>query len=205
LAPVPEARPGPGRPSSGARERILEAALEVLKADGYAGLTNAKVAARSGQNKALISYHFGSKQGLVAEVARTMSAAITEELLQGLGNPRDVRGLARGVVDGVAAVYSRDEGLARLYFDLSAHAVVDAEVRSIMAEMKSGYRAVLREQLARLTDGPPSSAGAEAAAVYIVACLEGLMLEQMERGETPALRRARAMFVDSVAAAVQKT
>ena len=58
------AHPGPGRPSSGARERLLEAGLEVLKSDGYAGLTIAKVAARAGQNKALISYHFGSKQGL---------------------------------------------------------------------------------------------------------------------------------------------
>ena len=199
MAPRPEPeRARPGRPSSGARERILEAALDVLKTDGYAGLTTAKVAARSGQNKALISYHFGSKQGLVAEVARTMSAAITEELLQGLGNPRDVRGLARGVVDGVAAVYARDEGLARLYFDLSAHAIVDSEIRSIMAEMKSGYRAVLREQLARVTDGPRSSAEAEATAVYMVACLEGLMLEQMERGETPALKRARKLFVESV-------
>ena len=28
-----------GRPSTGARVRILEAAIDVLKADGYAGLT----------------------------------------------------------------------------------------------------------------------------------------------------------------------
>ena len=76
-----EAARRPGRPSSGARERVLEAGLEVLMADGYAGLTTAKVAARSGQNKALISYHFGSKQGLVAAVGHELSEAITEELL----------------------------------------------------------------------------------------------------------------------------
>jgi AcrR family transcriptional regulator len=195
-------RARPGRPSSGARERIVEAALAILKEEGYAGLTTAKVAARSGQNKALISYHFGSKAGLVAEVARNVSSAITEELLQGIGRPRDVRGLARGVVDGVAAVNARDEGLARLYFDLSAHAIVEPEVRSIIAEMKAGYRATLREQLARVTDGPMSSQEADAAAVFMVACLEGLMLEQIERGETPALRRARQMFVASVAAVI---
>lgn len=193
---------GPGRPSSGARERIRDAALDVLKADGYAGLTTAKVAARSGQNKALISYHFGSKQGLVADVTRAVSAAITEELLQGIGHPRDVRGLAHGMVDGVAAVHARDEGLVRLYFDLAAHAIVEPEVRSIIAEMKAGYRAVLREQMARVTDGPMSSKEADAAAVFMVACLEGLMLEQMERGETAALRRARAMFVASAAVVV---
>jgi AcrR family transcriptional regulator len=38
----------PGRPSTGARERILEGAIEVLKADGYAGLTIAKVATEAG-------------------------------------------------------------------------------------------------------------------------------------------------------------
>ena len=56
-----------GRPSTGARERILEAAIEVLKADGYAGLTIAKVAARARrESKPLVTYHYGSKQGLVA-------------------------------------------------------------------------------------------------------------------------------------------
>jgi AcrR family transcriptional regulator len=198
LAPQPEPRPGPGRPSSGARERILDGALEVLKAEGYTGLTTAKVAARAGQNKALISYHFGSKQGLVAEVARTMSAAITEELLQGIGRPRRRRELARGVVNGLVALQERDPGLPRLYFDLAAHSIVDPEVRSIMAEMKAQYRAVLREQLARVSDGPSSSAEAEATAMYMMACLEGLMLEQLESGNTPALQRALQMFVDSV-------
>jgi AcrR family transcriptional regulator len=201
--PDPEsARARPGRPSSGARERILDAALEVLKSEGYGGLSTAKVAARSGQNKALISYHFGSKQGLVAEVARAVSSAITEELLQAIGEPRDVRALARGLVEGVNALNARDEGLPRMYFDLAAQAIVDPEVRSIMAEMKAGYRAVLRRELARVTDGPRSSAEAEAAAVFMVACLEGLMLDELERGETPELGRARAMFVDSVVAAV---
>jgi len=57
---------------------VLQAGLDVLKAEGYAGLTTAKVAARSGQNKALIGYHFGSKQGLVAAVGRELAESITE-------------------------------------------------------------------------------------------------------------------------------
>ena len=69
-----------------------------------------------------------------------------------------------------------------------------------MREMKSGYRAVLRQQLARVSDGPKSSAATEAAAVYLMACLEGLMLEQMESGATPALKRAGKLVVDSGAA-----
>ena len=192
---MPErARPGPGRPSTGARERILTAALDVLKADGYAGLTTAKVAARSGQNKALIGYHFGSKQGLVAAAAREVSRAMTEELLEGVGEPESVEQLARGVVDGLARITARDEGLPRIYFDLASQSLADSEVRTIMAEMRSGYREVLGGLLRGLGAGRAAS---EAAAVYMIACLEGLALEQLERGETPALRRARELFVGS--------
>ncbi len=197
-----EATRGPGRPPSGARERVLDAGLQVLKEDGYAGLTTSKVAARSGQNKALIGYHFGSKDGLVAAVAREVSAAITEELLEAIGEPRTVEGVARGVVEGVARIMARDEGLARLYFDLASHSIVEPEVRAIIAEMKQGYREVLRGLLARVKDGPRKSSDAEAAAVYLIACLEGLALEQLERGESPGLRRAREMFVKRAPAAV---
>jgi AcrR family transcriptional regulator len=200
-----EAEPqrGPGRPPSGARERVLDAGLQVLKEDGYAGLTTSKVAARSGQNKALIGYHFGSKDGLVAAVAREVSAAITEELLEAIGEPRTVEGVARGVVEGVARIMARDEGLARLYFDLASHSIVEPEVRAIIAEMKQGYREVLRGLLARVKDGPRKSSDVEAAAVYLIACLEGFALEQLERGESPGLKRAREMFIKSATAAVR--
>ena len=189
-----QARPGPGRPSTGARERILAAALDVLKAEGYAGLTTAKVAARSGQNKALIGYHFGSKSGLVAAAAREVSRAMTEELLEGIGEPESVEALARGVVDGLARITARDEGLPRIYFDLASQSLADSEVRTIMGEMRSGYREVLG---GLLRDLGARRAASEAAAVYMIACLEGLALEQLERGETPALRRARELFVRS--------
>jgi AcrR family transcriptional regulator len=205
LAPRPEAaaqRPGPGRPSTGARERVLEAGLEVLKADGYAGLTTAKVAARSGQNKALIGYHFGSKQGLVAAVGRELAESITEEVIGGIGRTDSVKDVVRGLLAGLWRVMDRDERLARLYFDLAAVSVVEPDVRAVMREMKAQWRQVLRELLARVSDGPRRSSDAEPAAVYVLAGLEGLALERLDRGETPALKRATEMFVRSARAAV---
>ncbi|MEX2195166.1 MAG: TetR/AcrR family transcriptional regulator [Thermoleophilaceae bacterium] len=175
----------PGRPSTGARERILAAAMEVLKADGYAGLTTAKVAARAGQNKALIQYHFGSKQGLVAAAAREVSALITAELLAGIEEDDVIPGL----VEGLERILDRDEGLARVYFDLASQSIVEPEIRAIMAEVKAGYRAVLAE---RLDVRDP-----QAAAVYLIAALEGFTLERLERGETAELRRARDWFLES--------
>jgi AcrR family transcriptional regulator len=195
-------RPGPGRPSTGGRERVLDAALEVLKRDGYAGLTTAKVAARSGQNKALINYHFGSKDGLVAAAAREVREQITGEVLAGLGDPRTAAELVEGLVAGIWRVMDRDEGIGRIYFDLASQSVVEPEVQTIMRETKERFREVLRELLGDLDDGP-SKRSANAAAVYLMSGVEGLALERLERGETPELRRARAMFVSSAPGAIR--
>lgn len=198
------ARRGPGRPRSDAPDRILVAAYEVLKRDGYAGLTTAKVAAASGQNKALIAYHFGSKQGLVAAVARRVSEAITEEVLAGVGEPSTARELVHGLADGVWRALDRDEGLQRVYFDLASQSVVEQQVGEIMREMKEGHRAVLRELLQGLADGP-SERDLDPIIVYLVAGLEGLSLERLDRGETAELRRARELFVESASTVVAGT
>jgi TetR/AcrR family transcriptional repressor of bet genes len=181
---------------------VLEAGFEVLKQDGYAGLTTAKVAARSGQNKALIAYHFGSKQGLVAAVGREVRDSITAEVLGGMGEPSTVEGVVRGLLDGLWRVIEADERLTRLYFDLSVVSVVEPDVRAVMREMKVGWQRVTTDLLLRAEDGPSSREDAEAASVYVIAGLEGLALERLDRGEPPALRRARELFVRSATAAI---
>ena len=191
----------PGRPPSDAPERILDAAFDVLKRDGYAGLTTAKVAAASGQNKALIAYYFGSKQGLVEAVARRVSDTIVGEVLGGLGEPSTAVELVRGLTDGIWRVMDRDEGIQRVYFDLASQSVVEAGVSEIMREVKEGYRSILRELLRGLDPAPPAH-DLDSIAVFLVAGIEGLALERLERGDTPALRRARELFVRSASATI---
>jgi AcrR family transcriptional regulator len=193
------AQRGPGRPPSDAPQRILDAAYGVLRRDGYAGLTTAKVAAASGQNKALISYYYGSKQGLVTAVARRVSEALIEEVLGGLGEPRRARDLVQGLADGVWRAMDRDEGLQRVYFDLASQSVVDPAVGEIMREMKEGYREILRGLLRGL-DERPAAERVDGIVVFLIAGLEGLSLERLERGDTPELRRARAHFIEAASA-----
>jgi AcrR family transcriptional regulator len=200
-APPAKTRPRPGRPPSGARERILEGALEVLKRDGYAGLTTAKVAATSGENKALTAYHFGSKQGLVAAVAHQVSETLIAEVLEAIGEPASADELVRGLTEGVWRMMERDPGIQRVYFDLASQSVVDPEVERIMSEMKARFRAILGELLRAIADAPRPRE-VDAAAVYLIAAVEGLSLEQLDRGDTPELRRARAMFERAAPAAI---
>ena len=189
--------PGPGRPSTGARDRILEAALEVLKSDGYAGLSLAKVAARAGENKALISYHFGSRQGLVAAAARELGETITVEILDGLDGARTVEEVVRGAHDGLWRLLERDARLARVYLDLNAVSVVEDDVRTAIREIKAGWRVEL-SRLLRAAGVPTRRAAV--GADLLIAANEGFSLDWLERGDTPELRSARTMFVRAITA-----
>ena len=191
-----DSRPRPGRPSSGARERILEAGLEVLKAEGYAGLSIAKVAAAAGENKALIGYHYGSKQGLVVAVGREVGDSITEAVVGGIGEANSVEGVVRGVIDALWEILDRDVRIARVYFDLTAVSVVEPGVREVMQEVRAGWRRVLARML-REAEPRMSAAEARTAALFVHTGVEGLVLERLEAGDGSELRRARALFVAS--------
>ena len=198
------APPRRGRPSTGARERILDAAIEVLKSDGYAGLTIAKVAAGAGESKPLVVYHYGSKQGLVQASGRAVAELITEETLTAVEGARTVEEIARGVADGVDRLLAQDERLARLYFDLAAVSVVEPEVRRTITEVNEGWQRVLTRLLKNAEDGPPPSQ-VRALALMINACSQGLVLERIERGPTAEWKRARELFIQSALAATSHT
>jgi AcrR family transcriptional regulator len=193
-----------GRPSTGARERILDAAIEVLKSDVYAGLTIAKVAAMAGESKPLVVYHYGSKQGLVEASGRAVAEMITAEALDAVEGARTVEEVIRGVADGVDRLLERDERLARLYFDLAAVSVVEPEVRQTITEVNEGWQRVLTRLLKDAEDGPPPSQ-TRALALMINACNQGLVLERIERGPTAEWKRARELFIQSALAATSHT
>jgi AcrR family transcriptional regulator len=63
--------------SATTRRRLVEAAIETLKADGYVGASARTIAQRAGVNQGLIFYHFGS----VANVLLAALDSVSEERL----------------------------------------------------------------------------------------------------------------------------
>jgi hypothetical protein len=102
--------------------------------------------------------------------------------------------VVRGVLDGLWRVMDRDERIARLYFDLAAVSVVEPDVRRVMLDMRALWRRTLTE-LVRAGEG---------AVVFAMAALDGLALERLERGESPALDEAKELFVRSAVAALSE-
>jgi AcrR family transcriptional regulator len=189
---APAEAPRRGRPSTGARERNHEAALEVMKAEGYAGTTLAKVAAKAGESKALVAYHYGSKQGLVSAAGREIADQITSEVLAAIDGATSVEQVVQGVRAGTDKLLDEDVRIGRLYFDLAAVSVVDEDVRKTISEVNAGWRRVVGDLLKEA--GVPA-ARARALTVMVIAGNQGMALERIERGNTPELRKAQELFV----------
>jgi AcrR family transcriptional regulator len=196
--------PRRGRPSTGARERILEAAIEVLKSDGYAGLTIGKVAARAGESKPLVVYHYTSKEGLVQAAGRAIAEMITEEVLAAVDGAATVEAVIRGAAAGVERMLERDERIARLYFDLAAVSVVDPEIRRTITEVNEQWRTVLTRLLTEASDGLPAGR-ARVLTEMVIAGMQGMTLERIERGPTAERSRALELFIRSSVAAASHT
>ena len=189
------ARPGPARRPT-RRSGSSRPRYEVLKRDGYAGLTTAKVAAASGQNKALISYYFGSKQGLVAAVAR---AGLGDDHRRG---PRPGRRAARR-----RASWSRRSTDGRLAGDGPRPR---AAARLLRPRLAGGGRARGRRDHDRDEAGPSGDPARAAARARPAAGApsstgsrstwspgsRGSRSSASTAATRPALARAREIFVD---------
>ena len=178
---------------------MLAAGLETLLEEGYAGLTYAKVAVRAGENKSLISYYFGSKQRLVADVAALVGERITVQVLEELVDVNTVEGIARGVLTGLWNVMDEDTRIARLYFDLSAVSVVDEEIHLAIHEVKDRWREVISGYLFGAGVGEEE---VPAAATFLMAGTQGLAIERLEGYAPERLEAARELFIRAASAAI---
>jgi AcrR family transcriptional regulator len=98
-AAVHRSLPGRDRGRGGTRAELLEATEACLAEHGLAGTTSRAIAARAGANLAAITYHFGSKDALVAEallasVRRWLDPVLTVLRSEGEPAERTVRAVA---------------------------------------------------------------------------------------------------------------
>ena len=94
----PGARAARARPGQDTRARLVEAAIETLKAEGYAGASARAIARAAGLNQALIFYYFGNLTGLLLAALDQTSArrlARYREALAGVQAPGELLRVAR--------------------------------------------------------------------------------------------------------------
>ena len=101
----------PGAASPGARERVLDAAVDLFAQQGYDGTSVAQVIARAGVAKGGFYHHFSSKEALLYEVYGDLITrqlvAMDEIVARGLPPAETLRALIVDLVESTAASAQR--------------------------------------------------------------------------------------------------
>ncbi|MFJ4513603.1 TetR/AcrR family transcriptional regulator [Streptomyces sp. NPDC088816] len=148
------------------RERILDAALEVLVADGVAGITHRKVASRADVPLGSVTYHFASLAELRTQAFAWYVEQRTAEYEALFTEVTTREELIDVLVDMVRGGPSRHRS-AVLGFELHLTALRDPGLRALTHEWTRASRAVL----ARFT-GPETAARLDA-------LLEGMIMHAL--------------------------
>jgi AcrR family transcriptional regulator len=137
----------------GTRDRLLLATLDVLGRRGLAGTTSREITAAAGVNLQAITYHFGSKDDLVAqalvaavrtwiEPARTALGGIAGDPLHGLFT----------AVAALGEAFEEARELVPAYLEALATAARDDRIRGPIVAMLTELREALAASIAELRD-----------------------------------------------------
>jgi AcrR family transcriptional regulator len=121
----------------GTARNLLVAAKEILAEDGFEALTLKTVSERAGENKAMVSYYFDNKAGLVAAV---LDSVIHDEYLDSLDRMKDVGSGERvprlvGEMQRMAAW----AGDFQVFYELLPHVLRDDVLRRRLAMLFRWY------------------------------------------------------------------
>lgn len=178
-------------PQRSNRNALIEGALQCLADNPAANVTARDIANRSNANLASIGYHFGSKDGLLAEAMVEGFRRWLAEVATALADlpVSDAGARLRRAIELVSTGAERHAGLARAFLAALASAPHDDRVRGPLAE---SYRES-RSAVAGLIGLGDDQAGEDAAGI-LIAVFDGLLIQALldPSRELPLARVATA-------------
>lgn len=175
---------------STARQRLLESAIEYFAAQGIGDLSLRALAADLGTSHRMVIYHFGSKEGLLAEVVRAVEQQ-QRDALATLMADRDLPPIEQSlrfwhrVADATMTH-------GRLFFELSAQALHGRpHTEALREDLVGVWLGPLTELWIRL--GIPA-ADAPAYARLGLGAARGLLLDMLATGDRTAVDEAAELL-----------
>ena len=143
----------PSKPASDTKQRIMDAAIEVLKTEGINGASARQIAQRGGFNQALIFYHFGSVNGLLIQAAQRNSqsqVAKYREAAADVASLQDLVGIARRLHHD-----DLQEGSVAVVTQMMAGSANDPEMAAAMLEAFERWIQLVEDGLGDALEGSP--------------------------------------------------
>ncbi|MFT4034320.1 MAG: TetR family transcriptional regulator [Patulibacter sp.] len=203
-----DARPQQRHPATekGARQvaAILDATLRSIAEHGYAATSLSRIAAEAGTTKRMVLYYFESREQLITALVHQLTAQMVAQSQADLNAAEDP---AEGVRRSARHLWERVTGeplLVRAYFALLGEAGADPVLRGLLDHVRDAHELLLAQQIQRANElGMQVALDPAALSLLMFAGFRGLLLEFYERGQTPELDRALALFENAIGAALQ--
>ncbi|MCU1459309.1 MAG: bacterial regulatory s, tetR family protein [Actinomycetia bacterium] len=196
-----------GESSNVTRRALVDAAIESLRHDGFAGASARAIAGRAGVNQSLVFYHFGSVADLLLAALDEVSARRLERysaVVNGALSPAEL-------ISAATRIFREDldEGYVTVLVEMIAGAASSPALGEQVAARIAPWRAFAERVIeSALADSPFASLVPVVNAAYaVVALYLGLeMLSHLDGDRAPALAlfdqagRLAALFAGTSAA-----
>ena len=186
------------------RERILEAACELIASDGIDEVRIARVAMRAGASTALVHHYFSTREELLEQaLIHSFEAAGDERFSDEPESPTATARLARVIRDCLPLPGAQEREWV-LWVELWLRAVRDPELRPVATELYRRYREWLAAAIrAGVESGEfRSDADVDAVADLAMALLDGTGVRALIDDPEMDLVKARELVAGQLAAAL---
>ena len=184
-------RAGPVKPehTNPTRRALVDAAIESLRFDGFAGASARAIATRAGVNPGLVFYHFGSVTDLLLAGLAEVSARRMERYSAAV----DAAVTPSELVVVATEIFREDldEGYVTVLVEMIAGAGSSPELGERVASLIAPWRAFAQRAIEAIVAESPLAAlvPVDDAAYAVVALYLGLeMLSHLDGDRAPALR-----------------
>jgi len=159
------------------RSRLLESATALIAERGYAATSVGEVCRRAGVAKPALYWHFGSKEGLLAEVIETVGTTWIERIQKSVYLEGDPLQRFERLLDGWRRILLEEPGLLRLLM------VVLLEQSETSDSAREALVRVVERAQAALVQGLEDSVGAlpdlDLVADTILSLLQGAVMRRI--------------------------
>jgi AcrR family transcriptional regulator len=185
-----------------ARERILEAACDLIAADGIDDVRIARVAMRAGASTALVHHYFSTREELLEQaLLHSFEMVGDERFAEADGESTNATAALAEAIEECLPRPGRLERDWVLWVELWLRAAREPDLRPLAASLYARYHEWLEDVLKRGIDSGEFKAPDDlpALADRTMALLDGLGLRALLRDPTMAIDAARAQVADFLA------
>ncbi|MFB9267967.1 TetR/AcrR family transcriptional regulator [Bradyrhizobium erythrophlei] len=183
------------------RAQIIEGALRALSKTGVIGTTTRKIAAEAGVRLATLHYHFDSKSALLVAVLEKLIEQIAERMHQDrVAEDADMDQCIEQLLRGSWRAIAQTKAIQIVHYELTLYALREG-IQWLAERQYEAYLRLYRDRLAVANRGSNqlSAAACTALARFILAGIDGLILQELAKPSAERSRRG----IDALVTAAQ--